>query len=212
MPDFECKNIIVANFFTKQKYSRKINTDIWLEEEVVWKNLSVKKINFSFLEAGMRGRKRLSQILQCNMKELNTIEYVMISRIQKELEQLVQRYAVDRVMVPAGIGGHIDHIIVREAALNFVKSENCKLYFESPYLINRAWLTKGIDEIEQRYNCSIHKVNVTDVISMKEEKLALYKSQFSEREIKKMLQASFNPEKNIFEEYIVTLHNKVEMS
>ncbi len=74
--------------------------------------------------------------LRCTAGEVFTTgpstEDTAIAKIQKSLAKLAADPGIDAVLVPLGLGHHVDHLVVRNAALAFAATRPCAFYEDLP--------------------------------------------------------------------------------
>lgn len=74
--------------------------------------------------------------LRCTDDQLYTLapspEDTAVAKIQKALAKLSAEQAIDAVLLPLGLGHHVDHLVVRNAALAFAATYACAFYEDLP--------------------------------------------------------------------------------
>ena len=90
--------------------------------------------------------------LRCTAEELHTLqptaEDTAIPKIQKALSKLATQSGIDAILLPLAIGHHVDHLVVRDAALTFAATHAFGFYedlsdaLESGIEIEHAALTE----------------------------------------------------------------------
>lgn len=134
------------------------------EDRRAMKMMGVDYENWGFVDAGFRGiygtrGKLLSGVIDKRDK-------VLIKRIEEKIKKLKS----DLLLVPFGVGGHVDHLIVKKVAEEM--RININYYLESPYLWQNFNYIKLIWKI----------FRIKSVIREKNEKqriLRSYKSQYN---------------------------------
>ena len=70
--------------------------------------------------------------LRCTAEELHTLqptaEDTAIPKIQKALSKLAAQSGIDAILLPLAIGHHVDHLVVRDAALAFAAAHAFAFY------------------------------------------------------------------------------------
>ena len=121
IPDYSKDYIKRSGFDSVKKFEMARNK----EDSVVMKGLGVVYEHWDFIDAGFRGVYKTKETLlsgNINKKDKN-----MLNNIEKKVSEL----KADLLMVPFGVGGHVDHVILKEA----VSKISCKNYYlEEPYL------------------------------------------------------------------------------
>ncbi|MXO86530.1 PIG-L family deacetylase [Altererythrobacter aurantiacus] len=98
------------------------------EDQAACAILNVKAIHLDFLEAPHRGYESAEALFD---GRLLTDDVVM--PLVKELAALVASYRPDLVYGPIGIGGHVDHLVVREALEAISTNQTLILWEDYPY-------------------------------------------------------------------------------
>lgn len=134
--------IFGKEFFNIRGYPHDLNTEsILAEEERLWSRQSGYQLNrLSLGEAGYRGVnsiRRLFLTSRCHESELDyeAMGYGNWQEVLGSIRSLIQP-DVSSIWVPAGIGGHCDHLAVRQAVINLALQSNvCVIlfYHELPY-------------------------------------------------------------------------------
>ena len=74
--------------------------------------------------------------LRCSPEEIYTLapstEDTAIAKIQKALARLAAEQPIDAVLLPLALGHHVDHLVVRNAALAFAADRPCAFYEDLP--------------------------------------------------------------------------------
>ena len=55
-----------------------------------------------------------------------------VEKVRKALAKLDAGMKIDAIVLPLGLGGHVDHIVVRNAALEFASTRACAFYEDLP--------------------------------------------------------------------------------
>lgn len=116
----EGKKIKVINIFTKEidKYRNKSDLE-------VMKRLGVERENWGFVDGGFRLSDKKMLFGGKIIKE--------DSGIKKDIEKKIKNIRAKLVLAPRGVGGHVDHVLIREVAKK-VGGEKVQYYVDLPYL------------------------------------------------------------------------------
>lgn len=189
---YQSKKIYVWNLFTVQNYnilnetSEKAQQRILSEENTFLSAVHAEGINENFLEAELRGYHGLKNILFKNISKifLDVQNKEIYDRICVRASELINRWNIEWVGIPLGVGGHIDHILSRNALLdNLEIFNNVKifLYEELPYSVNLRWISKALkDDIYNGHILEERFIDISDQINIKVELMSIYKSQLDE--------------------------------
>ncbi|KKQ30188.1 MAG: hypothetical protein US68_C0016G0011 [Candidatus Shapirobacteria bacterium GW2011_GWE1_38_10] len=105
---------------------------IW-EDIGVMENLKVKYEHWGFVDAGFRRNDRgFTYPTRRGLfnRKISKGDYKMVAEISKKIAKLKSKI----ILIPAGVGGHVDHLIVKKAAEKSSSKTNRLSYLESPYL------------------------------------------------------------------------------
>jgi LmbE family N-acetylglucosaminyl deacetylase len=105
-----------------------------------FRNLAILDLNLK--DAAIR--------LRCAPEELCTRAFeptdTAVARIRSAVETQIATGRVDAMLLPLGIGGNVDHVTVREAALPLAERVPVGFYEDMPYV---AWSGGAADEVER---------------------------------------------------------------
>jgi LmbE family N-acetylglucosaminyl deacetylase len=113
-----------------------------------------------------------------------------IKTIEKEFIKIRRRYSNSVIFTPAGIGNHVDHVLIKELSMKYFKNNLC-FYEDYPYCLNEKCYKEGTEKLKNiNAEVTICKIN----ISMKIKLINLYHSQLKNtyRETKEELLEYFN--------------------
>lgn len=138
------------------------------EDAEAMEELGVEYEHWGYVDAGFRKNNKVfcyptKKILLKN--KIVTSEEKMIDELSKKIRKIKTR----KILIPYGVGGHVDHFIVKKAGENIVGEK--MFYLESPYLwedFNFSCLLKKIFKIK----------SFLIRIDEKNEILGKYKSQY----------------------------------
>jgi len=91
------------------------------------------------------------------------------------------------VLLPLGLGGHVDHLILREACSG-VAQNTVRIYYEDlPYAARLSY--DEIERVVRDFDSGLrpHLFNIEAYLARKVENLRLYKSQVGEKEVEQVL-------------------------
>src|SRR5512145_1022738 len=196
---------VVWDIFTQQNYSildsapDQAQCRILSEERAAAHALGVEVVLGGFPEAELRGHTRLSQRLGRHWLELLDVpeEVALLHRVADAFDRILAQYSPRWVALPLGVGGHVDHLLAREAVLSRLaptashKGPRAFLYEDLPYATHASWLQSTIAELSsQGRRLRPHRVDVTGLLDQKRKVLELYRSQLRERDIRHVLDYS----------------------
>lgn len=98
--------------------------------------VGAEAIHLPLLEAPHRGYDSAAALFATILAEDKVGEAVAA-----QLQTLIAEVCPDRLMAPLGLGGHVDHLIVREAVIRANASARCYLWEDWPY----AERVQGLD-------------------------------------------------------------------
>lgn len=102
------------------------------EDELAMSDLGVSYVHLDFIDAAFRGRP-LQLVFNSGISPSDGL-------IVRKLSGIIKKYAADKHYVPLGVGGHIDHLILREAARRALGDANTGYYVDYPYALQmRNW-------------------------------------------------------------------------
>lgn len=190
---------MVCDIFNVQEYSvlkeskEVARKRIIEEEKEVSKQAGVQLKMYDFPEAGLRGYKRLSQILNYKFDDNQLIcdERGIYQQIILMMHNEILEFKPQWVGIPLGCGKHIDHIIVREAILNLYKRIQNEhkfkifLYEDLPYSLEQKWLSEACEEYRKRNMIIKERLLPVDdeILKKKKQMISLYKSQLRKRDV-----------------------------
>lgn len=193
-------SILVWNLFSIQSYSIHKNEQAHPEAEIITEDrnaatqLGFQILNENYREAGLRGYHKLSQIFNCTNAE-NTEKELFLD-LKQSIHELLRTKAFDSVYLPLGCGGHIDHILARDAFLSWRNAHpqisfKLYLYEDLPYGTHPDWLQEGLEQMK-KYRLRPNFLDITPYLEEKLYGIALYKSQIKQRDIEKIKEHSFD--------------------
>lgn len=185
-----------------QKFTNALNY-LESEEKTFWSFLDIKGKICGFYDAPLR--KVYSQELiigSCfSAVEIIKNERGLYKKIFDIINLIMSKNVYDTVVLPMGIGNHIDHILVREAGINCCKRYNSNLLFfrDMPYSLSYP---SNIN-LQNAFGVSSEKiaVDITDYIHIKEDALKIYQSQITKKNIEAVLKYGLSNER--YYEYFV---------
>lgn len=194
MYDMNLKDVKVSTIFTRKLFHlKKIEKEniykIVLDEDKAAMAMTGVKYEWAdFEDAQLRGYKRLSAILGGEVVwEENIIKNdIIYNRMNEYMNSLNEMYMPEEVYVPLGIGNHIDHIIVRNIAVDVFQLSSIVFYEDMPYATNEKWYEAGIREFYTRFGGRQVKKYFAD-ISKKMKLIECYDSQLMIRDKERML-------------------------
>lgn len=199
------KNITVWDIFSVQDYTILSDTPQEaklriLEEEMSFIQTTNAQVIFEELpDAYLRGYKKLSSILCSNVSKIqeSASEKSIYYQILKAFGRIYGQLKPRCIALPLGCGGHIDHLLAREAGINWwEKLENKPklfLYEELPYSLNSKWLHKSFEELVNRGFELVPQYSVIDeYLDKKINMVNLYKSQIKEKDSKLFKEYALN--------------------
>ena len=109
------------------------DTTLWRREEEAsfWRKLGIPGQNLDLEDAGVRGYDAATELTADHQAD------PIVSRCRAEMQAVIQSRPWHWLLIPAGIGNHIDHLIAREAARRARPPRSRLLmYEEMPYAAN----------------------------------------------------------------------------
>jgi len=146
------------------------------EDKEAMKILRVDYEHWGFVDAGFRGIYKTREALLGGRVDKRD------DSLEKQIEEKIKGVKVDLFMVPYGVGGHVDHVLLKKLSQ---KITNKYYYLESPYLwqnlnfLKLSWkiirarsVVRGGEEkrrilrsYQSQYNLSMNDENIfTEVI------------------------------------------------
>ncbi|MBL3659046.1 PIG-L family deacetylase [Fulvivirga sediminis] len=165
-----------SNFIYERVSHIKLSTHLRKnEDEIAMSSLGPIDLKYAgFDEALVRNNKRSSLFIQ-GPKHLKKTDLLLIS----DLTNFLLKVPEDRIMfIPAGFGGHTDHIILHEAAKPL---PHCKIYYSDlPYATDDILYINqyGIRSTQTKKKISVRVTST--MISLHLQVCKMYKTQFRE--------------------------------
>ena len=178
----------LVNIFNKTCYSlptfqtNHISKQRNSEDDKFVKLFMLNKINLSLSDSSLIGHTAHSEAI-CVPSDTRR------SHLTNKLDNIFKCIKPNRVFCPLGIGGHIDHKMVKEVCLEIFKNSYHKLFFyeDLPYAYGHnpndmETTIKKLTNLELH----AHDINITSVWHMKEKSISFYKSQITKEIIDKI--------------------------
>lgn len=149
------------------------------EDRRFFKTVGIPYVHLDFPDTTLRGYPNFESARE---KERASDDPIFPT-VRDTLRNLAELIGVESVILPLGVGNHIDHLISRDA-LRFPKQGWNYIYYEDvPYTTGFS-LTE-IDELARRVDAELRPfyTRIRDVISIKMRNLRLYASQVGKEEI-----------------------------
>lgn len=191
---------LVWNIFSRQHFSlldddpARARQRILREERAAAQELGVELLFGDFPEAELRGYTRLSRRLRPDRAAPAAEDRPVLERVTGELERLLSRRHPRVVALPLAVGGHVDHLLAREAALSLLApvprsgEPEVLLYEDLPYALHEPWRRAPLDQLAGRgLQLREQLLEVTGFLQPKGEVLALYRGQLRRREIRAVI-------------------------
>ena len=192
---YQSEDIYVWDLFTVQNFnilnevSEKAQQRILSEENEFLSSVQAEGIIENFPEAELRGYNGLKNILFKNISKiiLNAQNKEIYDRICVRTADLINSLKIEWIGIPLGCGGHVDHILARNAMLENL--EICRdvkifLYEDLPYSVNSRWVSKALkDDIFSGHILEEKRIDISEQISKKIELMQIYKSQLDEASV-----------------------------
>lgn len=185
----------------------KIESDfVHKEEKLAWLMLHIQNgVFLPFEDAAMRPCYSDRPIIDSGLdsKSIIHFEKELFENICFQINALIKTIKPAHIFCPLGIGRHVDHIIVREAALaNRDLYKTLCFYEESPYMISFD-KTGEINEVEINTQKKLkkRKIDISNEISEKRKLLNLYKSQLKKFQVNAMIRHSQATDLHYYENY-----------
>lgn len=123
-------------------------------------------------EASLRGYDSLKRILFNDKKPIYDKEEnkEIYNRLARRIKEIITEINPKRVYLPMGVGGHIDHLIVRDAVISVIEGfPNIEFYFyeEMPYSVNQRWVGKALENAWNKEKLLPILVEIDDYIDKK---------------------------------------------
>lgn len=160
------------------------------EEETVMTALGICNIELGFTDARKRSNVRLRELFGSERSDRQVQESNVYNDVKQSMKALIDKTKPFGIYVPLGCGWHIDHLIVRNCALEIVKQQNndMEVYFyeDMPYSGNDKWRKQILDKLCTQYILTEEIIDIENVHEKKCEILGMYKSQIKGRDIRLM--------------------------
>lgn len=175
-------DILLVNIFNLSSYhlssyktAKSTSRVRYVEDKKFATKLSLKKIDLNFPDSSILKHTDHSELI-CAPTDSR------LPSLKLKLYDLFSKINAYKIFCPLGIGGHIDHKMVKEICLEFYQNNYKHLIFyeDLPYATS-----SNLDEIDsfikKSTNIILHPqyINITKVWSLKEEAICIYKSQVS---------------------------------
>lgn len=190
----------IWNVFTRQSYSlvdrdaERAQQRIVEEERAAAAALGVGIIMAEFREAELRGYVRLSERLGHDYQSIyiRPGERELREAVTTALQRVVEELQPALVGMPLGIGGHVDHLLCREAALACLARSGWQgrlfCYEELPYALRADWRIEALAMAERRgLVLSEGLIPVGPWLDTKHHILEIYRSQLHPRDIRQLV-------------------------
>ncbi|MDR2992976.1 MAG: hypothetical protein LBV11_03970 [Bacillus cereus] len=191
--------ILVWNLFSIQNYSIHKSAENPKDEIIKEDKEAAEQLGFqvqyeNYKEAGMRGCHKLSKIF--NYTTIREEDKEIFSSLVQRMALFLESKSFDKIYIPLGCGGHVDHILARDSFLTWWLEQNkhdFKLYAyeDLPYGTNSEWLQKSL-EISNKYSLHPHFMEINCYINDKLTAIAIYKSQIRKRDLEIIKTHSFD--------------------
>lgn len=124
-------NTVLSNQLEKLKQNKYQFQKLRESEDFqAWQGLKIKKVSLGFLDAGFRSYHTHTSIFEGTVKG---DDLVLEHKLYCLLEQIKSKHSFDTILVPYGLGNHIDHTIARRVAEKLWKQKNIIYYLDQPY-------------------------------------------------------------------------------
>jgi LmbE family N-acetylglucosaminyl deacetylase len=132
------------------------------EDKEAMKMLGVEYEHWGMIDAGFRGNYMTKkELMSGKIKDIGLVE---------DMAKKINDINVTEIYLPYGVGGHVDHLIVRKAG-SAKQTNNIRYYLESPYLWQDFNYLKYVNKIFDIKSLMVSKKEKDDV-------LKCYKSQY----------------------------------
>lgn len=173
-------NSIVLNIFSKTNINNftwinkiHINEDNYEDIRLRESELAVEKI---------LGQKFTSLRLKSKKITQKDDDYIE-KKILNATKDILEKNNIKTILVPMGIGNHLDHLIVNNTIIrNYINNKNIKivLYPEYPYARCRKEYNDKLIELESRYKLKKITMDVEEKLEMLVDTILAYRSQFDD--------------------------------
>lgn len=181
--------VTVLNIFSNMKLdsftwkeSIKIDENEYEQLRLKESKIAIEQIlNYKFISLKEKSMK-------INKDSVKSIQNKIICNLTK----IIENYSIDTLMIPMGIGNHIDHITVYNAVMNnYIEllNKNIRVIFypEYPYARCKKSYIERLETIKQNYKLKLQVVNVENKIDNIVNCVAVYRSQYDDINKKQML-------------------------
>lgn len=120
------------------------------EDIEVMKSLGVEYEHWDLVDGGFRGEKKDLYYYPTKNDLVSGIITKKDRKIVRKITRMILKLKAKMILIPYGIGGHVDHVILKKAAEK-VKKNSKLFYLESPYLwdnFNFLYIIKNIFKIK----------------------------------------------------------------
>ncbi len=176
--------IRVINFFTKSGYAPHAGTDDIqsitairkAEDQRVFSliSTSLEVIDAGLLDAPLRLGISVADVFKPESRSLVTEDQI------EQVSGFIQSAASDLYIAPLGLGGHLDHWLVRQAATRTLARESLAFYEDLPYAM---WTST--EELQNTVGIDLQRFLIHDAASTQRKRAAIeeYKSQVTSAEV-----------------------------
>ncbi|EER22289.1 MULTISPECIES: PIG-L deacetylase family protein [spotted fever group] len=199
------KNIkcYLINIFNKTKYclptckTTNVNKQRNAEDNRFAKQFSLNKINLNFPDSSVLRHTAHSEII-CTPHDIRR------SFLMQKLNKIFKYIKPNKIFCPLGIGGHIDHKMVKEICLEIFRNNyhNLVFYEDLPYAYDyKSQYIKDIIKRTMPLKLHAKYINITSRWYIKEKSIFFYKSQVTKETIAKIQKyaQSLGANKSFFE-------------
>lgn len=125
----------------------------------------------------------------------------LISNLKDRVLRVISEKQFKIVIFPLAVGGHIDHLICNHIALSisgyFCREVRFLFYEDLPYAFNPAlWCKSPLWFKITRGKMRAKRINIESVVELKKRAISNYRSQFTERELSRMIDFSYKRSKD----------------
>lgn len=175
----------VLNFFTESAYAPNASASDASSVSGIRKREDLRALAFINRSIQVTDRKLLDAPLRlgiapsvvCNAETQGLIGELLIAQLTKDLRQR----RADLAISPLGLGGHVDHIAVRRAAVRAIAPASLAFYEDLPYA---TWtpenvLHEHVSQVEEAIGTELKPVIIRDrkLAKLKHRAVAQYRSQ-----------------------------------
>lgn len=156
-----------------------------LEDEAFADAASLTIVSLDLLDAPLRGLKPLDS--KPSEKEMEYVEGTLFNKLAEIGSEFGQKALL---LAPAGIGGHIDHLTIRDWAISNLSELNSKysvgfyedLHYASDPEVRRSDLRDLMNHVPKQHQLTRIRYPINDV-SEKLDLLRIYQSQFPKKDV-----------------------------